>query len=122
MWHYYKSTDQEDEDGEGDENSLMEVTLDPGDHKEEADENDEMVVISRKTHQVSLDFNVLLEKLLNNYWEVLEGNDWGCNGTISQYHSDRMNGFSVQLLGFSWATVQYVLQHLSVHAFCASLT
>lgn len=67
MWHYYKSTDQEDEDGEGDENSLMEVTLDPGDHKEEADENDEMVVISRKTHQVSLDFNVLLEKLLNNY-------------------------------------------------------
>lgn len=56
-WHYYKSTDQEDEDGEGDENSLMEVTLDLGDHKEEADENDEMVVISGKTHQVSLDFN-----------------------------------------------------------------
>lgn len=67
MWHYCKSTDQEDEDDEGDENSLMEVLLDPGDHKEEADENDEMVVISRKKHQVSLDFNVLLEELNDNY-------------------------------------------------------
>lgn len=55
-----KSFVQEDEDDEyEEEKSPMEDTMDPTDNEEDSNENDEKIIIGKKTHQVSLDFNII---------------------------------------------------------------